>query len=331
MLEPKGNGNNNQNEEVLISSKALKKIIIHSLLFSEPLTGFRMVMGMLGGTLIEGVVSVHKSICTSVGSYNRVSPEPISYVDISIFNNNLMEEDMFIVGWYLSMTPEGFYCETNMRNHSNWQTVNQKAIVIVIYPELFHEQNYKHFIKVLRLKDIKSSDYSSKNWIDLSIKMLDTDFDQFIQDTTSQWTEINEIIGSNDQDKINHYFKEWKLFNFEEKNNIISKLMKGIVIDETLYSLYFTKDELKTLYYLIRGENPDPEDLEILKKINKDTEDIPAKVGLNKQEMRKAESYMQERSLGYIPGFDISNREHRIKFGGIRVDIINKLRSGYTD
>lgn len=331
MVEPKDNDIDNQKEEVYISSTALKKIAVHSLLFSEPLTDFRMVMGMLGGKVKNEVVTVHKLISTAVGSSNRVSPESISYVDIAIFDNILMKEDMFVVGWYVSMFPGGFYCEINMKNHFSWQMANPKAVVFVIYPEEFHEQNYKNFIRILRLKDLNSKDYSSRNWINLHIKMLDIDYHQFLLDLSSQWAELREILNCIDQDKINQYFREWKLFNFEEKNNIISNLGIDIVLDDKLYSLYFTKDELTTLYYLTHAETPDPEDFETLKKIKKDADELLTEIRLTKSEMRKIEFYMQKGSIGYIPGFETFNRKERAKFGGIKSDIIGKLREGYTE
>ncbi|MFW9968864.1 MAG: hypothetical protein ACFFDF_01605 [Candidatus Odinarchaeota archaeon] len=326
--------NNTKGEEVFVSSTALARITIHSLIFSDALTKFRMVMGMLGGKVENEVVSVYKSICTSVGSFNRVSPKEISYVDISLFDANLIEENMFVVGWYVSMFPGGFYCETNIKNHFNWQRLNPKAIVIVVYPQEFYEENFEDFIKILRIKDLDSTDYSAKNWNELHVKILDSEYHQFLQDLSSNLNELKEIFNSTDQGTINQYFRKWELFSFEEKIEIISNLEFDVEMDDTLFSLYFTRDEIKTLYHLTYRDNPDfrdSKDFEILKKIKKDTNDVLTEIKFTKSEMRLVESYMQKESLKRIPGFESFNREERAKFSGIKSTIISKLRAGYTE
>lgn len=324
----------NKHEEVYISSKVLSKIAFHSLLFSEPITEFRMVMGMLGSRFENENISIQKSICSAVGSSHEVSQDAISYADIAHFSQQLRKDNMFVVGWYCSMFPDGdFYYTPNMETQSRWQRMYDRSLVLVLYPQELIDGYYEEFITALRLKDLKSKDSSRDNWIELSIKMLDKDYNQFLQDLSSKQLELKNIISSGNKELISKHFREWDLFNFEEKNDILINLGLDLDFDEEIHSLYFTKEEFKILYYLTHADDPnywDPQDLNTMKKIKKDVDDILNEILLTKREMRLIQVNMQNRHLERIPGFNDLNWDNKGKFVDITNSVRKKLREGYS-
>lgn len=190
-----------------------------------------MVMGLIGGSIENDIISIHKAKSASIGNSNNVALASISNADMEQFHLKLKSNNMSIFGWYCSMIPGRFYCETNRQTQSSWQRLYAKALVFVVFPQYLIDRNYKDFIKILRLKDFKSNDFSEKNWIEFTLNIIDSDQNLFFHDLTSKWAEIKDVLNMGKMELISKYFNEWGLFDFEEKNKIITMLDLDIVLD----------------------------------------------------------------------------------------------------
>lgn len=324
MIDPK--------EEVCISFQALFKIATNALLFSESITTFRMVMGMLGGMVDGNNHHIYKALSTSIGSSTNVNSEAIGYADMARFSQALRSENMFVMGWYVSMPPDGFYNTLNRDFHSVWQKMYKKSFILVFYPQYFIEGNYNNFIECLRLKDVKSSDSTRGNWQSMRIEMLDLDYDSSIEKLTSKWIELKDILSFKNKELLINYFDKNNLFNFEEKDQILTELRLNTNIDEELHSLYFTKEEFRMLYKLTRAHDPTFwkfDDLSTREKLRKEANDILNEIPLTKHEMRLLESLIQGDKPDRSDYRDLSYNE-KLRYDEILGDIIVKLRAGYS-
>jgi len=201
-------------EQIDIYPKPLKKVIFHSLIHATQFETFRMVLGMFGGKLKNDKNIIYDSlIVTPRSSKSKVEWGTEEYSKLNIYDNQLYEKEMFVVGWYCSISNSGlFFNDTNRINHIGYQFHNAKSFVLVIYPEDSPSKNFQDIIKAYRLKDIHYFDFSENAWEKLDIHIIDREKDDFKNETLEDY---NNFIGTELKDEdslhnIENILNEWK-------------------------------------------------------------------------------------------------------------------------
>lgn len=191
-----------------------------------------MVIGFLGGNVVNSEVYVSKTLASSRGNSHHVELAPEDYIKTAKFDENqLYPEDMFITGWYCSIPPNGtFFGETNMKNHRGWQVHNDKSIVVVLFPERFFTKEYREFIKCFRLKDEYSNGYSKENWMECEINILDKSFTSFIEELETEYQTFEAIIHDEYTNRITlkESIAKWITFESDNKESLLRDFEKLI-------------------------------------------------------------------------------------------------------
>jgi len=182
-----------------IYPKALKKILIHSLIFGGKRVHsgeYKMVYGILGGNNIENQVHVRDACLLRHGEKDSVKPLENDYTRIALFNDELYSQNCFCIGWYCSLPiGSGFFSSTNYKNHTSFQFVNKLAIAIPTWPENYKDKPIQEFFKIYRLKgDL------SENWIELEYEIIDAEAPSVINEIENMYLKLIEIFNIEDLD-----------------------------------------------------------------------------------------------------------------------------------
>ncbi|MFX1490324.1 MAG: hypothetical protein ACFFBI_14330, partial [Promethearchaeota archaeon] len=192
------------NREIKISNFALKKILLHALVFTGIKNrgeddSFNMVLGVLGGNNKANHVNVENACPLTHGDNNKVALEPEGYQKLMQFDEILFKESNFMIGWYCSI-PEAkdFFNSTNYRQHLNYQRQNKLAIAIAINPTYFSTQSLQNYFKIYRLKDDLS-----ENWVELGFD-LEEDEVSLLNEIHNISLKFLEIFNPEDIEKYEH-------------------------------------------------------------------------------------------------------------------------------
>ena len=157
---------------IKINSKALKKILFHSLLFGREKilnNEYKMVLGLLGGKNVKDEVQLHDVCLSSHGEISNVRTTADDQVRLALFDEKITKNKSFTIGWYCSIPNDGhFFNHTNYKTQIGYQTLNPLAIATVVYPEKYQEDNIQEYFKVYRLKE-----NLIENWIELSFEIVE--------------------------------------------------------------------------------------------------------------------------------------------------------------
>ncbi|MHA1269138.1 MAG: Mov34/MPN/PAD-1 family protein [Candidatus Helarchaeota archaeon] len=143
--------------EVVLSLKAIKKIMLHVIEYSNSSKKrwqWKEVIGLLGGKIgTKNKVYVSNSYAINHGSKYHVGYQKQNYISAAIINDILSSRDEFFVGWYHSHPGIGFfYSETDVINHIGYQDVNPQAIGLV-----FDHEGYKKSKKFFEIYNLNYS------------------------------------------------------------------------------------------------------------------------------------------------------------------------------
>jgi len=145
--------------EITININAIKKIMLHTIEFSNPTKSnwrWKEVMGILGGKIKdENNIYVNDSFAITHGNHYSVQYNKKNYIIATQINDLLFKKNEFFVGWYHSHPGLGFfYSHTDIINHLGYQDVNPHAIGIV-----FDHKGYDRERKFFEIYKLRYSNY----------------------------------------------------------------------------------------------------------------------------------------------------------------------------
>ncbi|MHA1321884.1 MAG: Mov34/MPN/PAD-1 family protein [Candidatus Helarchaeota archaeon] len=171
-------GNSADLDTVIIKFQAYKDILLHSTRFCNPEIKpeeWREVYGFLVGKIEQNRVIVYEAIPMVHGGATEVEFKEKHYIEAAEANEKVAEKGFFLVGWYHSHPGlEIFLSSIDIQNHIGYQSLNPKAIALVIDPSKI-SSTYSGF-EIFQLDDPTNpnSSYHKLNW-----KISDLD-DKFI-------------------------------------------------------------------------------------------------------------------------------------------------------
>jgi 26S proteasome regulatory subunit N11 len=145
-----------EKEIVVLTYKALNKVLRHGMRFSNPKSPKNKwveCMGFLVGNIIEGKVEILDAIPMVHGNIVEVEFQGEHYAKADEINQNLTDEN-WIVGWYHTHPGHGlFLSPVDKLNHSGYQSLNPKAVALVFDPSKFGDgTQLSRYLKLFRLK-----------------------------------------------------------------------------------------------------------------------------------------------------------------------------------
>ena len=198
--------------EIIINSRAIKKIMLHAIEFSNPNSSklrWKEVIGILGGKIEDGIVKVTNSFPITHGSHYYVTFKKKNYIMSAIINSILSEKGEFFVGWYHSHPGIGFfYSETDIINHIGYQDVNPRAIGLV-----FDHEGYKKRKKFFEIYTLNFTRLGKISYSDVNYEIEDISKNKEIE-------KLKEIY-----DRLLFY---WKLNFVESGEKTVKKWLKNV-------------------------------------------------------------------------------------------------------
>ncbi|MHA1194041.1 MAG: tetratricopeptide repeat protein [Promethearchaeota archaeon] len=221
---------------IKIYSKALKKIMFHTLLFGGGNVhsgSFNMVYGVLGGKVINDQVYLEDVCLLEHGKFDTVQVANKGYGRIEKFMYEQFKKSSFITGWYCSISNKGnFYNPINYQNQYNYQCMNELAIAVVVHPENFLKKDFRNCFEIVRLKDDLSD-----AWVNLDFKIIDDKLENVLKEIIGSYQKLFEIFDLKDLDDeyLDNYldkeddYSKSELY-FDQDNNIPTKYLSKIGI-----------------------------------------------------------------------------------------------------
>ncbi|NHI95026.1 MAG: tetratricopeptide repeat protein [Candidatus Lokiarchaeota archaeon] len=204
-----------ERDSIYIESTGLIKAIYFSLLHSnnynnDDSDGFQMTMGLIAGKILEGDVFIHKTYCMEHGTSTSVKFGNDSYVKSAEINDKLYNEEMQVLGWFISILDEALLpTSENVTTQLGYQSMNPRAIGMQIKPERFWEKDLHESIKIFRLKDITAG--TGSDWIELPFELIDKSEQNFLNLLKEDFELLNQTldISALKNDELDKKLDEW--------------------------------------------------------------------------------------------------------------------------
>jgi hypothetical protein len=193
-----------------------------------------MVMGLIGGVLEEfrKTISIKEAFAFVSGDSYTVEFEQKDYIKaMELEEKYLHPNKMWYMGWYCSIPADGsFFNEANFKVQLGWQMPNIQAIAISIFPKELFSDNINDLIKIFRIKDGTSNDYSRNNWHELDFTVVGNNVDVLVEDLRSKYEKIEKIINGEEfrAERLKKALHKIIDFEIDDKNGIIEKLVKDL-------------------------------------------------------------------------------------------------------
>lgn len=181
-----------EKEKVLISYRALNKVLRHGMRFSNPKAPRKdwvECMGFLVGNVDDSKVQIMDAIPIVHGSLVEVEFQNEHYAKADEINQDLTDEN-WIVGWYHTHPGHGLFLSPVDRvNHSGYQSLNPKAVAIVFDPSKFKEGiQLNEYLKIFRLKSPELGEKSE------FVEIENVEVEHIIQDVLDCMVEATMLL-----------------------------------------------------------------------------------------------------------------------------------------
>jgi proteasome lid subunit RPN8/RPN11 len=246
-----------EKESVILSYRALNKVLRHGMRFSNPKAPKKEwieCMGFLVGDVIDGIVEISDAIPMVHGSIVEVEFQNEHYAKADEINQSLTNEN-WIVGWYHTHPGHGLFLSPVDRiNHSGYQSLNPKAVAIVFDPSKFkYGSELEKYLKIFRLKSPELGEKSE------FIEIKDVEIKHYIQDVLDSMVEATMLLAE-DYPLVLEFKEDYKkpkpeysdkVENLERDIVGISKVLKKmhqevkILHDKLEYHFETSEEEIK--------------------------------------------------------------------------------------
>jgi proteasome lid subunit RPN8/RPN11 len=181
-----------EKESVILSYRALNKVLRHGMRFSNPKAPKKEwieCMGFLVGDVIDGNVEISDAIPMVHGSIVEVEFQNEHYAKADEINQSLTNEN-WIVGWYHTHPGHGLFLSPVDRvNHSGYQSLNPKAVAMVFDPSKFkYGSELAQYLKIFRLKSPELGEKSE------FIEIKGVEIKHYIQDVLDSMVEATMLL-----------------------------------------------------------------------------------------------------------------------------------------
>lgn len=204
---------NIEKETINIVSYVLKKILYQSLIIGANQNS-TIIMGIFGGKIKNNQVFIDGSFAIGTDNRTEANWQEKVYLRCAQYDSQLEYGGKFVIGWYCSIqNEESLFNLINQKTQLTFQERNKNAIVITLYPGRINTKSFEQIIKVYRLKDVVSSDYSKNNWRGLRINVRDRDKDKVMIEIYENYKTLVESIDNCNKfktnEKLNDYLDNW--------------------------------------------------------------------------------------------------------------------------
>ena len=198
--------------KVVFEGFTLIKTVVHAYIHSDAehnFSDFKMVIGLLGGVIIDEDVHVQEAGCMRHGTRNDVEFGDEQYLNAARLDSNWGNKRKFITGWYCSLPREGtFQNEGNFKLHKGYQGQNPKAIAMQIRPQHVSSYDMNKVIKVYRLKDPSVASFGE--FIEIPYKMTINERTIFTlsREALEEYKKSSKMSKMSDWE-LNSFLDEW--------------------------------------------------------------------------------------------------------------------------